>query len=34
MTSMANIAIVIGFVICIVTALILALKSKAETPGG
>ncbi len=30
--SLANIAIILGFILCIATGLILALRSKAETP--
>jgi hypothetical protein len=30
--SIATIAIILGFLICIATALVLALKSKSETP--
>jgi len=30
--SVATIAIILGFVICIATALFLALNSKSETP--
>ena len=30
--SLANIAIILGFILCIGTALILAFKSKSETP--
>lgn len=30
--SIATAAIIIGFVICIATALVLAFKSKSETP--
>ena len=30
--SIANIAIILGFVLCIATALILAFMSKSETP--
>jgi uncharacterized membrane protein SpoIIM required for sporulation len=30
--SIATIAIILGFVLCIATALILAFKSKSETP--
>ena len=32
--SIANVAIILGFILCIATALILAFKSKSETPDG
>ena len=30
--SIANIAIILGFILCIATALVLAFKSMSETP--
>lgn len=32
LVSLANVAIVLGFVLCIATALVLAFKSKSEQP--